>query len=302
MRDRLHATACVVAVLALGVLTMLTTPGRAVAQTGPPAAGSTTGAPGSLPRTPDGRPDLQGIWRRQGVQILERDGPTPLNSAVFSAQPYPKVFTQADRLGAAHKRTRRTGMVDPSDGKLPWRPAAEAKRQEILKHVLKPPSLEYVEPVARCMPGLLMGDDRNAYHFLQRPGLVVISYEFNHQARSIPLDGRPHVGQDLRMFLGDSRGRWDGDTLVVTTTNFTDKTWISRHIPFHSRNLTLTERFTMTDAETIDYELTIDDPDLFTRPWTVAGFFTRTESDYEVMEYACAEGSRALQNVLPPPQ
>ena len=233
---------------------------------------------------------------------MERDGPTPLNSAVFSAQPYPKAFTMADRLGAAHKRTRRSGIIDPPDGTLPWRPAAEAKRREILKYVLKPPSLEYVEPLARCMPGLLMGDDRNAYHILQRPGLVVVFYEFNHMARSIPVDGRPHVGENIRMFMGDSRGQWMGDTLVVTTKNFTDSTWISRHIPFHSKALTLTERFTMSDPDTIDYELTIDDPDLFTRSWTVAGFFTRAESDYEVMEYACAEGSRALENVLPPPQ
>jgi len=139
---------------------------------------------------------------------------------------------------------------------------------------------------------------------VQRPGFVMIAQEMIHEARIIPLDGRPHVDKSVRMWTGDPRGRWEGNTLVVETTNFNDKGWIAtngasariRGVP-HSEALKLVERFTRTDADTISYEITVDDPNIFTRPWTVSMPLVRDDS-YQIFEYACHEGNRAIEHIL----
>ena len=122
-----------------------------------------------------------------------------------------------------------------------------------------------------------------------------------HEARVVPLDGRPHLSADIRSYMGDSRGRWDGNTLVVETTNFTDRTGIGANGggARHSTALTLTERFTLVDASTLQYEATIDDPQTWTRPWTIAFPWKRdTGPSYSMFEYACHEGNYALRNIL----
>jgi hypothetical protein len=165
--------------------------------------------------------------------------------------------------------------------------------------MLPPRSLKYVETSARCvLPGPLEGDDRHPAQILQRPGLFVLMYEYNHVTRVIPTDGRPHVGPNIRLYMGDSVGHWEGDTLVVDTTNFNDKTTLSRTAPFHSESLHTTERFTMVDPYIIDYQLTIDDSKLFTRPIKVAGSFVAAAKGSEMMEFACAEGSQTMQNIF----
>jgi len=156
---------------------------------------------------------------------------------------------------------------------------------------------------ARCaLPGLFQGEDgNNPYQFLQRPGAVVMLYDYNHTSRIIHLDGRPHLGKDIRLFMGDSLGHWEGNTLVVDTTNFNDRTSYAREIPYLSDALHTVERFTIADANTIDYDVTIDDAKLFTKPWKVAGYFTKVPKGIESLEFACAEGSQTLVNMFGKP-
>jgi hypothetical protein len=134
----------------------------------------------------------------------------------------------------------------------------------------------------------------------QAPGFVVIRYEMIHEARIIPLDGRPHLGKALRSYMGDSRGRWEGDALVVETTNFNGRTGS------YARNgdgnptstaLRLIERFRLRDARTLLYEVRVDDPETWVRPWRVAFPLTRDDK-YVMYEYACHEGNYALKNIL----
>ena len=125
-----------------------------------------------------------------------------------------------------------------------------------------------------------------------------------HDTWIIPLDGRPHVGPNIRLWMGDSRGRWEGNTLVVSTTNFTDRSWIASHsaagrvkgIPV-SEFLHVVERFTRVDADTIHYEATIEDPNVYTRPWMVSVSINR-DQNYRIFEYACHEGNQAVENIL----
>ena len=151
-----------------------------------------------------------------------------------------------------------------------------------------------MEKAARCIPpGPLEADDRHPYQIIQRPGVVVIMYAYNHVTRVIPTDGRPHASPGVRLFMGDSVGRWEGDTLVVDTTNYNGKTSLSRTDALHT-----TERFTRVDANLLDYEITIDDPKLFTKPIKIAGSFQAADPKTELMEFACAEGSQVLANVF----
>ena len=267
-------------------------------------------------RTPDGQPDLQGMYTRNGVVGLEANPPeNPIdpsgkNSLSVSNRsdglgPYPKIFGEGGALlrTGQSKQQRRTGIVDPPDRNLPWRPEEDAKRRDFLLHMNPPVDLRHVELNARCtLPGLFQGEDgNNPYQFLQRPGEVVLLYDYNHTSRVIHLDGRPHLGKDIRLFMGDSVGHWEGNTLVVDTTNFNDRTSYSREIPYLSDALHATERFTIADANTIDYEATIDDSKLFTRPWKVAGYFSRVPKGTESLEFACAEGSQTLINIFGKP-
>jgi len=143
------------------------------------------------------------------------------------------------------------------------------------------------------MPGFY----NHNYHILQTPGYVVLYVEMIHDARIIPVDGRPHVGQHIRQWLGDSRGRWVGNTLVVETTNFTDKVDYRGLTVFGTgKNVHLVERFTRVDADTIDYQFTVDDATVFTRPWTAA--IPMTQIKGPLFEYACHEGNYGLPQIL----
>ena len=188
---------------------------------------------------------------------------------------------------------------------MPLRPEAEAARD---RNLTNEDSYEFMSPWDRCItrgPGRMFpAGYNNAYQIVQTPGYVVILHEMIHEARIIPVDGRPHLDPSIRSWTGDPRGRWDGNTLVVETTNFNDKGWIAtnaasariRGVP-HSEALRLVERFTRVDADTIDYEVTIEDPNVYTRPWTVAIPLNRDDS-YQMFEYACHEGNRAIEHVL----
>jgi hypothetical protein len=225
------------------------------------------------PRTPDGKPDMQGAWNAStttGSQNIEE--------------------TAGD--GGFFFRATKTLIVDPADGKIPYQPWALAQRAKHFEH--------YVDPYATCYPS---GIPRQMYsprghHFLQSPGLFAVISEWAHVSRVIPIDGSPHIGKGVQLYMGDSRGRWEGDTLVVDTTNLTDETWFDVVGDFHSDAMHVTERLTMMDPDTIFYEATMDDPKVFTRPWTMAFPIMRMEKGHEVMEEACYEGDRSLPTFL----
>jgi hypothetical protein len=286
------------------------------------------GADYSAPRLPDGQPDLQGVWTNATITPFER--PVELvDKALFTAeeaQAYEERIVGA-RTDAAPRpgdvgnynqvwfdqgtrvvKTLRTSLVvDPPDGRVPVRPEAEQKRAYDLAHVAD--SYEHMSLWDRCITrgvpaGMFPAGYNNAYQITQVPGYVVLSYEMIHESRIIPLDGRSHVDASIRLWNGDSRGRWEGDTLVIDTTNFNGKGQIStsaaggrmRGIP-QSDAAHIIERFTRTDADTILYEVSIDDPKVYTRPWKLEIPLLR-DPDYVMYEYACHEGNHALPNIL----
>jgi hypothetical protein len=263
------------------------------------------------------QPNLEGMYTRNGVVGLEANAPEnpidPSGKNPLSVSnrgdglgPYPKIFGEGGSVlrGGQQRQQRRTGIVDPPNKILPWIPGQDKLRREFLVQMNPAADLRHVELNARCaLPGLFQGEDNNnPYQFLERLGEVVILYDYNHTSRVIHLDGRPHLGKNIRLFMGDSIGHWEGNTLVVDTTNFNGRTAYSREIPYLSDELHTVERFTIADANTIDYEVTIQDPKLFTAPWKVAGYFSRVPKGTESLEFACAEGSQTLVNIfgLPP--
>jgi hypothetical protein len=279
-------------------------------------------------RTPDGQPDLQGVWTNATITPLER--PAALKGKAFLTEaearaleqeaarrreeadkPIPGRFESYNQFwldsGTTVLSTRQTSLVvDPPDGRVPVRPAAEQTRDYHFAHYGD--HYEHMSPWDRCItrgiPGaMLPAGYNNAYQILQFPGYVVILYEMIHDARIIPLDARtppPH----MQSWMGEPRGRWDGDTLVVETANFNNKGWIATSQAGgrikgirHTDRLRVIERFRRTSADTISYSATIDDPDIYTRPWTVS-FPLTADPDYRIYEYACHEGNYAMENML----
>jgi hypothetical protein len=283
----------------------------------------------SPPRTPDGQPDLQGVWTNATITPFER--PTSLRDKAFLTEAEVAAverqattrreqdaapaagdvgsynqfwFDSGDRVVS----TRRTSLVvDPPDGRVPLRPEAEAARDFNSAH--ERDSYEFMSVWDRCITrgapaGMFPAGYNNAYQIVQTPGYMVIHYEMIHEARIIPIDGRPHLADSVRLWNGDPRGRWEGNTLVVDTTNYNNKGWIAtqaaagriKGVP-QTESLHVVERFTPIDAETIDYQATIDDPMMYTRPWTVSIPLHR-DPTYRIYEYACHEGNRSVGNIL----
>ena len=206
-----------------------------------------------------------------------------------------------DRGTSIAKTLRTSLIVDPPDGRIPALTPLAQKRAEQVKESRRLHPADGPEDRSvgeRCIllnsagPPMMPSAYNNNYQVVQTAHTFVILNEMIHDARVIPLDGRPHVPQSIRLWMGDSRGRWDGDTLVVDTTNFTDQT------PFRGSgpNLHLTERFTRMDAETLLYQFTVDDPESFTRPWTAAIPSVRTTGP--ILEYACNEGNYGMSGLL----
>jgi hypothetical protein len=283
----------------------------------------------TAPKTADGQPDLQGVWTNATLTPFER--PAALRDQAFltdaeAAQIEQRAATNRDEeappragdvgnynqvwfdSGERVVSTRRTSLViDPPDGRVPVRPDAEASRDYASAH--QGDSYEFMSVWDRCITrgvpgGMFPAGYNNAYQIVQSPGYVVIHYEMIHEARIIPIDGRPHLPSQVRSWNGDPRGRWDGNTLVVDTTNYNDKGWITTAAAGgrikgirQTEALHVVERFTRIDKDTINYEATIDDPKTFVRPWTVAIPLHRNPQ-YRLYEYACHEGNRAVEGVL----
>ncbi len=277
----------------------------------------------SQPRTPDGQPDLQGVWSNATLTPLERPAafagrefltdkeqaekekalqPRTRESAGTEAH-YDFLQFGLDPLQAKRASSRRTSLiVDPPDGRIPpltpeaqKRAAARAQARKQSGAFDGPESRSLSE---RCilMPGegppMLPEAYNSNIQFQQGPGYVAVLQEEIHDARIIPLDGRPHLGPNIRQLMGDSRGRWEGNTLVVDTTNFTDKT----NFRGSSENLHVVERFTRVDEDTLLYEFTVEDPATWTRPWKAELSMVKTKGP--IFEFACHEGNYGLANNL----
>jgi hypothetical protein len=274
------------------------------------------------PRTPWGDPDLQGKWPAdQLVDVpFERDASFGMRSELTEAElAAAQVRAQSDLSPAAAppphwlergKVSRQASLViDPPNGRLPPMTADGERRAARWRETSAPDyafrSPEDLTPYDRCISrGVLGSAMPNLYNtgmqIMQVPGMVVIRYEMIHETRLIPLDGRPHLGPSLRSYMGDPRGRWEGDTLVVETTNFNGKTGS------YGRNgngnptsdaLRLIERFTLVDTDTLHYQVTVNDLETWVGPWSAAFSLTRDET-YTLFEYACHEGNLAMQNML----
>jgi len=194
-------------------------------------------------------------------------------------------------------------VIDPPDGKVPPQTAEAQKRatdrQAARKGRGPADSWEdrslYDRCITRGIPGSMMpAIYGNSYRIHQSPGVVTITYEMVHDTRVIPIDGRPHVAPSIRQYVGDGRARWDGVTLVVETTNFTDKT------PYRgsSDQLKMIERFTPLGPDTVEWAVTFDDPHTWARPWTFAMNLTKADESQQPFEYACHEGNYGMRNML----
>jgi hypothetical protein len=283
---------------------------------------------GELRRTADGQPDLQGVWNFSTITPLERSAEfagrefmSDADAARFEA----RVAQQSNRdnrsdnadadvasaynefwwdrgshVARVHGKARTSLLVTPPDGRIPpltadgqARAAARAEARRL--HAADGPEDRSLGE--RCLvfnagPPMLSGPYNNYVQILQTRDHVVILNEMIHDARIVPLDGRPHLPASIRRWAGDSRGRWDGGTLVVETTNFTAKT----NLRGSGDALRLVERFTRADADTLLYEFTVDDPASFAQPWSAVLPMSRT--DDRIYEYACHEGNYAMAGIL----
>ena len=290
-------------------------------------------------RTPWGDPDLQGTWtnttttplqrptdladqefltaeehavRDQQVALsvnLDNRYPAPDAATPVSVGAYNNYWMERGTLG-----TRTSLIIDPPDGRLPpMTPEEQALQSRGNVSTFASSRFDSIQDfnaldrcISRGMPGAMMpGFYNHNYQILQTPDYVVILVEMVHDARIIPLDGRPGPPAAVRQWMGDSRGRWEGDTLVVESTHFADKV-NGRQELGHTQgggtvfggdeNLRLVERFTRVSADTVDYEFTVVDPSVWEAPWTAS--LPMTAIDGPLFEYACHEGNYALENIL----
>jgi hypothetical protein len=214
-------------------------------------------------RTPDGKPDLSGYWLGSyfvGLQNIE---------------------------------TAKGVIVEPADGKIPYLPEMRAKATDIRTNRMAD------EPELHCfmsgVPHVMYV--QFGFQIIQTPVNVTMAWEFMNAFRIIPTDGRPHIHPSIKLFQGDSVGRWEGDVLVIDTTNQNDRTWLDTAGNIHTDAIHVVERLSLADANTIRYEATIEDKEAYTQPWKTTETFKRiVMPDYEQYEFACLEGNRDLQH------
>ncbi len=290
------------------------------------AAPKTAAKPFVVPKTVDGQPDLQGYWTNNTIVPLQR--PNGVTKEFYTKEEFLEAakkqgerddqqttpgttadvhydFTQfgLDKSQTVLAGNLRTSMItDPPNGKIPPLTAEGQKRAADRQAAQRGRGAQYdmVQNIpigSRCIyqnagPPMMPPGYNPAYQFVQGPGYVMMLVEAGHEVRVIPTDGRPHPATTVKQWLGDSKGRWDGNTLVVETTNFTDRTAFQGS----SEYLKVTERFTRTDDETIRYQFTVDDPHTWTAPWTAELVFTKM--DGPIFEHACHEGNYGIANTL----
>jgi hypothetical protein len=275
MRRNLLSTLMVVAGVGIGFL--LPIPGSGQFPGGKGGKGGKGGPPpvpaGPVRRLADGKPDMHGYWNAKG-------------GGAFSIE-VTKGFAKSDV-----KASTKSSIVDPPDGILPYQDWAREKEIDLAtNHMIE-------ESDAHCYPSGIphMMYAQFGFQILQPPGYVVMLWEYMHNYRIIPTDNRPHsLPPSTHLFAGDSVGHWEGDTLVVDVTNQSARTWYDIAANFHSDQIHVVEKFTPTDENTIQYEAMIEDPKVYTRPWTLKYFFARNMTPgYRQMEFACWEGEHDI--------
>jgi hypothetical protein len=301
--------------------------GASTTLNGQTAAGS--GKQWTPTRLADGQPDIQGMWNNEEANFTPLELPDELSGRTsFSKEELQKLaesrrkasLDQGDQRGKGdpgfyslywfdwYWRNASAGdwpalLVEPKTGKMPaLTPEAQKVNAYLRDHLHD--TYSNMESGDRCISrgvfGMMLPTAyNNAKLILQAPGYVVIHSEMIHNARIIPLDGRPHVGQAIRNWEGDPRGRWEGNTLVVESTNFkpVDNMRAAGGRARQTEKRRLIERFTIADANTLKYSVSMDDPTTYTAPWTVSYPYTR-DSKYQQFEYACHEGNLAVPNSL----
>jgi hypothetical protein len=325
MSGRLITTVAVAVMLLTSAMLSGQTASLAANKTPPVKASAKTW---TAPRTPDGQPDLQGTWTNatitpferpkefEGKPILTEEESAELESRAAQNRvdrpPREGDVGDYNRLwvdsGTKVVSTRQSSLVvDPPDGRVPLSPAGENKRNYNVAH--NSDSYKYMSPWDRCITrglpgGMFPAGYNNAYQIVQTPGYVLIVSEMIHEARIIRLTSSQHLPATVRQWNGDSIGHWEGNTLIVDTTNYNGKGWITTSAASgrikgtpQSEALHVVEHFTRVDAATISYEVTIDDPSVYTQPWKVAIPMTR-DDNYQIYEYACHEGNEAVGLVL----
>ncbi|HEV2201157.1 MAG TPA: hypothetical protein VGR73_15165 [Bryobacteraceae bacterium] len=330
MRNRVLAC---VSVLALAIVTAAGQVTTAASKAKPAAAAKAAFTP---PHTPDGQPDLQGVWTNNSVTPLQRpkelgakefytdaelvavqkaqrerlalddqEGEPAANHSGVEGAPAENVHYDHAQFGLDWLQSkiswnRRTSLIVGPEGTIPPLTAEARKRLAAMAAKEKGHELDGPEnrPLgARCItmarvgPPVLPARYNSNLQIVQGPGYVALETEEIHDARMIPVDGRPHIPKNIRQWLGDSVGHWEGNTLVVDTTNFTDLS------PFPgAQNLHVVERFTPVDPETILYQFTVEDPGMWTKPWS--GELSMTKMTGQLYEYACHEANYGLENTL----
>lgn len=226
---------------------------------------------GPIARLPDGKPDLQGAWSQRTI------GNSMSMFSIEKTDGHP--VTNIPRTAGV--------IIDPPDGVIPYKPEARARQVDLMEHHM------VEESDARCFLG---GVPHQMYtpfgmRILQPPGYTVFTWEFMHAYRIVPMDGRPHIDPSIHLWEGDSRGHWDGDTLVIDVTNQVARTWLDQSANVHSDAIHVVERITPIDSNNLQYEATIDDAKYYTRPFTIRYFYSRIlDPNFEHLEFACIEG------------
>ena len=272
--------------------------------------------PYTVPRTPWGTPDFQGVWTGDAAHGIPLQRPNDLADVGVLTPEQAAARRERGTLGSIwgyesewrdttlgyvkSAPSRQVAMViDPPDGRIPpmtargqeLRAAARAARRPLAE------GPEDLSSWVRCITRSLVqtpGVYNNGFQIVQGPGHVAMQVEMLHETRVIPTDPSPHLGSDITSWRGDARGRWEGDTLVVDITNFNGRVSYQGS----SDTLTMTERYTRTGPDTLEYRFTLDDPTVWTRPWTGMFTYVRGETQYELVEYACHEGNYGMTNIL----
>jgi hypothetical protein len=300
----------------------------AAAQTDQPPSNTATGKkkspkttkPYSPPKTPWGDPDLQGLWPGSLNIPLQRPASFGERNVLTDEELAARDKAEVQRVENGHwieyyAAVRQASLiVDPKNGRLPPMTPEAAKRNREMRDGLGPPSLGGVDKRAdswtdfdlwgRCITKGLIGSmiPGNLYNkgnqILQAPGYFIIRNEMVHETRVVPLDGRPHVGSNLRSYMGDGRGHWEGNTLVVETTNFVKDIGMNGIAEaLLTDRLRIVERFTRTGPDELSYDATVEDPGTWTAPWTMHVPF-KLDPDYALYEYACHEANYGLADIL----
>ena len=268
-------------------------------------------------RTPDGQVDISGNWTddhatgdsinydlETGHRSVEHyRGRSEQPVAVPQGGDVPQdLLAERERAEIEPLENAEPAIVDPPDGRIPYQPWALAKRNHNQSVYQNPPSVEYISWRSRCwLPGSPGFSSSGNPLIVQIPGYVIMSIEFAHAYRIIPLDQRPHVGSKIQLMGGDSRGWWEGNTLVVDVANMKGQ-WLDLLGNFRTDSAHVVERWTLMSPTHLRYEATVDDPEAYTQPMKVVfNYNKRTNADYEFFENACHEGNTAyIETVLQP--